>query len=107
MFARILEFNLKVEKKDEFLTLVRREVLPIMKKQIGFLEALPFINELKPEKVTVISLWQTKVDMERYEKEMFYKVNEILRPWLTTPIVVNYWKLETTLCEHFAEAVAA
>jgi hypothetical protein len=36
MFARIVEFIPKVEKKEELFRVVRNEVLPILKKQPGF-----------------------------------------------------------------------
>lgn len=42
MFARIVEFVPKLEKKAEFVKVLRQEVLPILKKQQGFLEILPF-----------------------------------------------------------------
>ena len=108
MFARILEFEVKLEKKEEFVKLVKNQVLPILKKQTGFLEILPFSPEkMKEEKVLTISLWATKPDAERYEREFYPKVYDILRPFLNTPIQVNYYNLETTLCEHFVEALAA
>lgn len=62
---------------------------------------------MKEEKVFTISLWATKLDAERYEREIYPKVYDILKPFVTTPIEVNYYKLETTLCEHFVEALAA
>jgi heme-degrading monooxygenase HmoA len=108
MFARILEFEVKQEKKEEFVKVVKNQVLPILKKQNGFLEILPFSPEkMKEEKVFTISLWATKLDAERYEREVYPKVYDILKPFLTTPIEVNYYTLETTLCEHFVEALAA
>ncbi len=42
MFARIVEFVPKWEKKEEFIKTLRNEVLPILKKQTGFLEIMPF-----------------------------------------------------------------
>ena len=51
MFARILEFVPLMEKKDEFIRVVKKEVLPILKKQEGFLEILPLVPENKTEKV--------------------------------------------------------
>ena len=107
MFARILEFTLKTEKKNDFLKTVRQEVLPILKKQTGFLEILPLVNDVKPERIVVMSLWQKKTDAERYEKETFFQVNEILKPWLNTPVEIHYYTLETSLCEHFVEAMVA
>ena len=108
MFARILDFEVKLEKKEEFVKVIKNEVLPILKKQTGFLEILPFFPEkMKEEKVITISLWTTKADAERYEREFYPKVLDILKPFLTTPVNVNYYKLETTLCEHFVEALVA
>ncbi|HEY6084222.1 MAG TPA: antibiotic biosynthesis monooxygenase, partial [Nitrospira sp.] len=71
MFARILEFVPKLEKKEEFITVVKKEVLPILKKQPGFLEILPFIPEQKEEKMISITLWMEKQYLERYERETF------------------------------------
>jgi antibiotic biosynthesis monooxygenase len=108
MFARILEFEVKLEKKEEFVKVVKNQIAPILKKQNGFLEILPFFPEkMKEEKVFTISLWATKLDAERYEREIYPKVYDILKPFVTTPIEVTYYKLETTLCEHFVEALAA
>jgi heme-degrading monooxygenase HmoA len=108
MFARILNFEVKLEKKEEFVKVVKNQVLPILKKQTGFLEILPFFPEkMKEEKVINISLWTTKQDAERYEREFYPKVYDILKPFLTTPVVADYYNLEATLCEHFVEAVAA
>jgi heme-degrading monooxygenase HmoA len=108
MFARILDFEVKLEKKEEFVKVVKNEIVPILKKQIGFLEILPFFSEkMREEKVITISLWATKADAERYERELYPKALNILKPFLTTPVNVNYYKLETAVSEHFVEALAA
>ena len=108
MFARILDFEIKLEKKEEFVKVVKAEILPILKKQVGFLEILPFVPEkLQQEKLIAISLWAKKEDAERYEKMVYPKVYDILKPFLTTQINVKPYVLETTLCEHFVETFAA
>jgi heme-degrading monooxygenase HmoA len=107
MFARILEFTPKMEKKDEFVKVVKAEILPILKKQPGFLEILPLFPETKNEKVITISLWAEKRDLEKYERDAYPKVEEILKPFLLTPITVKPYMVETVLCEHFVNALAA
>jgi quinol monooxygenase YgiN len=107
MFARILEFVPKMEKKDEFIKVVKNEILPILKKQSGFLEILPFVPEMKNEKMVAISLWTDKTQFERYEREWFPKVEQILKPYLTTAVETRLYNLETTLCEHFERTLAA
>jgi len=107
MFARVLDYEVKLEKKEEFIKVLNHEVLPILGKQTGFLEVLPFFPENTKEKVITISLWATKADAERYEKEFYPKVSEIIKPYLATPIVVRPYIVETTLCQHFVDALAA
>jgi len=107
MFARIVEFVPKLERKDELVKAMREAVLPILKRQIGFLEILPLFPEMKNEKMISITLWTEKKDAERYEREVFPRVEEILRPYLTTPITWKHYVVETTLCQHFVETLAA
>ena len=107
MFARILEFTPKFEKKDELVKMIRQEILPVLKKQPGFLEFLPFVPEVKNEKWITISLWTEKYEAEKYVKEVFPRLEEILRPYLATPIVYKAHIVETTLCEQFVDALAA
>ena len=107
MFARIVEFIPKLEKKEEFVKIVRNEILPILKKQPGFLEILPFVPETKTEKMITVTLWTEKRNAERYERDVYPKVEEILRPYLTTPVTFKHYTVETSLCEHFVEALAA
>jgi len=105
MFARIIEFIPKLEKKEEIVNVVRRDVLPLLKRQQGFLEFLPFVPEGKAENVIAITLWAEKGDAERYERAVFPKVEGILKPYLATPVVQKHYNVETTLCQHFAEAL--
>jgi quinol monooxygenase YgiN len=108
MFARILNFEVKPEKKEEFVKVIKNQIVPILKKQNGFLEILPFLPEkMKEEKVYTISLWTTPSDAERYQRDVYPRVHEILKPFLTSAVEVNYYHLETTLCERFVEALAA
>ena len=107
MFTRLIEFVPKMEKKEEFIKVMKNEVLPILKKQTGFLEFLPFFPEVTTEKALFFSVWTEKQYFERYQKEWFPKVDAIVKPYLTTPMTYKFYTLEATLCEHFEKAVAA
>lgn len=87
---------------------MKNGIVPILKKQTGFLDILPFFSEkMGEDKVITISLWTTRSDAERYEREFYPKVLDLLKPFLTTPVNVVPYKLETAVCEHFVEALAA
>jgi len=105
MFARILQFVPKTEKNQELIRVIKNDVLPIMKKQTGFLEILPFMPENRNEHVVMVSLWNERKDFERYEREWFPKVEQMFQPYLTTPITWKLYTVETTLCEHFEKAL--
>ena len=107
MFARIGEFIPKFEQKEEFVKVVRNEVLPILKKQTGFMEILPLFPETKTEKMITITLWAEKRDAERYEREMYPKVEGILKPYLTTPVTFKHYNVETSVCQHLVGALTA
>ncbi len=106
MFARILEFTPKSEKREDLIWTIRQEVLPIMKKQPGFLELLPFVPDVAKEKMVIISLWTERNAAERYVHETFPDVDRILRPFLTGRFTVRMFKVETTVCQHFVDALS-
>lgn len=107
MFARILEITPKLEKKEEFIKTVRLEVLPILKKQPGFIELLPFVPENSTEKVIAITLWNEKYEAEKYVREVFPKVEQILKPFLVVPAESREYRVEGTLCPHVVEMFTA
>ena|SRR5690349_7400052 len=107
MFARVVEIFPKIEKKDEFLKVVRTDVLPILRKQPGFLEMLPLIPEVENERYLTITLWAEKRDAERYVRDVFAKVTDILKPYLQSPVSSRHYTVETSACPHFVEALAA
>ena len=106
MFARIAEFVPKPETEEQFLGVLKNEVLPIMRKQNGFLNILPLLPEFKNEKVMAISFWVEAKDADLYHKDWFPKIEAIIRPYLATPISFRTYTVETRLCEHFEMAPA-
>jgi len=99
MYIRFLEFSLKPGKKVELLTKVKEEILPILKKYNGFFDLLPWEVETEPTKLFAVSLWYEKKDAEKYEKEYFAKVKQIVEPFLTVPVIVKFGAVENTIPE--------
>ena len=105
MFARIVEFIPKSDKKEEVISVLRRDVLPILKRQAGFLEFLPLVPENAQDKLIAISIWAEKTEADRYEREAFPKVEGILKPYLTSSVTCKHYNVETSLCQHLAESL--
>jgi heme-degrading monooxygenase HmoA len=107
MFARMLAFPVRMEEKEEFVALFKNEVLPILKKQPGFLEIIALFPETKNDKVITVSLWSDKHDAERYHRNFYPEIHQILKPYLLAAVEVKPYLVETTLCENFVHALAA
>ena len=105
MFARIVEMAPKLERRDELIKAVRQEILPILRKQPGFLELLPFVPEVATEHMFAITLWSEKRDAEKYLNEVFPKIEQILKPFLTIPVTVRMYTVETSVCRNFVDAL--
>lgn len=110
MFAR-LEFVLAQEKSEEFVETVRREILPILKNQKGFLGLLPLLPQTatsfgRREHVITVSLWADSQDAEQYEQEVFPMIREMLRPYVM-PVAIKAYTVDPALSEHFQMARAA
>ena len=99
MFIRFLEFTVKPGKRVELVTKIKEEILPILKNYNGFFDLLPWEVETEPTKFYAVSLWYEKKDAEKYEKEYFTKVKQIVEPFLTAPVIVKFGPVETVIPE--------
>lgn len=105
MFARIIEIAPNLGRKDELIKTVRQEILPILRKQPGFIELLPFVPEVETEHMFAITLWVERRDAEKYVYDVFPKVEQIVKPFLTIPVTARTYTVETSVCKHLAEAL--
>jgi len=99
MFIRFLEFTVKPGKRVEMVTKIKEEILPILKNYNGFFDLLPWEVETEPTKLFAVSLWYEKKYAEKYEKEYFAKVKQIMEPFLTAPVIVKFGPVETEIPE--------
>jgi len=81
MYTRIVECHLKPETRDEVENRMRNDVLSVLQKQPGFVDLIALESEDETERLVAISFWNTKHDAERYHRENFSRVSEILKPY--------------------------
>src|SRR5258708_12644980 len=84
MFTRVVEVNSKPGKSHEIANAINERVLPILRKQTGFLDETVLTSETEPNRVMALSFWKPKEDADHYQREQFAKVTEILSS-LTEP----------------------
>jgi heme-degrading monooxygenase HmoA len=75
--ARSVRFDIARDKNEEFHTLFRNEVLPVLKKQDGFKDELLLVND---QHVLAISVWDDMDSARRYESTTYPQVDRTLRP---------------------------
>ena len=107
MFARTLELTVKAEKKPEFIKKAKAEILPVLYKQVGFVQIFALENEVELNKAFIVTLWHTKMDAERYEREIFPKIKQIMEPFLVVPPVVKFYGVEETISERLISSMVA
>ena len=108
MFTRIVECALKPDKKNEFHQTLRNEVLEILRKQPGFVDLIGLVSETQPERVLSISIWNTREDADRYSREHYTRVLDLVKPYLKTPTPkVETFNLDTWSTQHITAGRAA
>ncbi len=69
MFTRVVEITTKTGKSHELANTIHEKVLPILKKQSGFLDETLLTSDMESNRVLTLSFWKTKDDAERYHRE--------------------------------------
>ena len=90
MFARHITLGLKPNVAKEFPVMFEKEILPLLKKQKGFVDELLLVTPEKTELVA-ISLWEKKEYAEIYNRELYPKIEKMLEVFIVgVPIIKNF-----------------
>jgi hypothetical protein len=103
MFARHITLQLKKNFEKEFPIVLENEIMPILRKQKGFLEEMLLVTPLKTEAVA-ISLWEEKEYAEAYHHQVYPEVAKILAKFIAEPPVVKTFEVEYATYRKFATA---
>jgi heme-degrading monooxygenase HmoA len=107
MFTRIVEVTTKPGKSNEVANAINEKILPFLRQQPGFLDETVLTSETESNRVLGISFWKTKEDAERYSREQFPKVNEILDDLIETTPMVRTFRVHTSTPHKIAAGKAA
>jgi heme-degrading monooxygenase HmoA len=79
MYTRVVETTSKHGKARELCHTIDDKVLPILRKQNGFVDELVMVSDREPNRVIAISFWKTKEDAQRYDREQFDNVKKTIQ----------------------------
>jgi heme-degrading monooxygenase HmoA len=104
MFSRVVEIATKPGKSQDVANTITEKILPFLRQQPGFPDEMVLTSDTERNCVLGISFWKTKEDAERYDREQFPKVNEILSNLIETRPLVRTFHVHTSTPHKIAAA---
>ncbi len=106
MFARKVTMQLKPYTVAEFTRLMDMEIIPLLRKQKGFLDQVSFLLPGEKE-VFGISFWELKEHADNYNISVYPQVTKLLDKYLETPPKVETFEVLNSTFHKFVARVAA
>ena len=107
MFTRVVELTSKSGKTKELSNTINEKVVPILKKQRGFVDETVLVSDMEPTRVLGLSFWNSKEDAERYHHEQYPKIHEMMKHLLETEPVIRTFDVHTSTTHKIAAGKAA
>jgi hypothetical protein len=106
MFARKVYMHLKPNSSTQFTNSLETQVLPLLRKQKGFLDEITFVNLTRSEAFG-ISLWDKAENAEAYNRASYPEVTKMLASVVEGPVQVETFDVTNSTFHKIAAAVAA
>jgi len=107
MFTRVVEVTTKSGKAKELTSIINDKALPILKKQAGFVDETLLVSDPEPDRVLALSFWNSREDAERYNREQYPAIHEMVRHLLETEPVVRTFNVDSSTTHRIAAGKAA
>jgi heme-degrading monooxygenase HmoA len=106
MFVRKVSMRLKSEAGSEFISKMENEIIPLLRKQRGFLDEMTLLAQSGKE-VYAYSFWESSTDAENYEKNEFARVTGMLAGVIEGSLRVHTYTVANSTFHKMASAVAS
>ncbi len=107
MFTRVVELTSKSGKAKELSNTINEKVVPILKKQQGFVDETVLVSDTESTRVLGLSFWNSKEDAERYHRAQYPQIHEMLKHLLETEPVIRTFDVHTSTTHKIAAGKAA
>jgi heme-degrading monooxygenase HmoA len=107
MFTRIVELTTKPGKNKHLSETINDKVLPILKKQEGFVDEIVLVSVKEDNRVLSLSFWNTKEDAEEYHRALYQKVKEMVQHLLEAEPMIRTFDVHTSTTHRIAAGNAA
>jgi len=107
MFTRIVELSSKPGKSHQLGETINDKILPILKKQRGFVDETVFVSDEENNRVVALGFWNTKEDAEQYHRVEYQNVHETIRHLLESEPVIRTFNVHSSTSLRIAAGKAA
>jgi quinol monooxygenase YgiN len=104
MFTRVVEIRCKAGKSNELSSAANEKALPILRQQQGFQDEIILTSSTDPNRIMALSFWARREDAERYHREQYSKIVEMLRPLCEGEPTVSTYDVNTSTAHHIGKA---
>jgi hypothetical protein len=106
MFARKVSMRLKADAAGPFIQKIEYEIIPLLRKQKGFLDELTLIPAGGKE-VHAYSFWECSEDAEAYGRTAFREVTDLVSELLDGPVRIHTYMVANSTFHKLAAASAS
>jgi Antibiotic biosynthesis monooxygenase len=106
MFVRKVSMRLKSEAASEFIRKMEDEIIPLLRKQKGFLDEMTLLAQSGKE-VYAYSFWENSTDAENYDQNEFAQVTGILTGVIEGALRVHTYMVANSTFHKMASTVAS
>jgi heme-degrading monooxygenase HmoA len=103
----MVELKAKAGKTNDLCSTVNEKVLPILKKQQGFQDEIVLVSNTDANRVLALSFWNSREDAERYQREQFSRVTEIIRSFCEGEPKAAVYDVSISTIHHITSRKAA
>ncbi len=107
MFTRTVEVRSKSGKARELANIINDKALPILKKQKGFVDETVLVSDKEDNRVLSLSFWNSKEDAEKYQREQYPAIHEMVRHLLEAEPVIRTFNVDSSTTHRIAAGKAA
>jgi quinol monooxygenase YgiN len=102
-----VECQSKVGRSEQVGGKLKNDVLPILQKQLGFVDFLTLSDKTNPERLVCISFWTSREDAEEYHRQHYDTITELLKPILESPPTLETFAVNASTAHRIAVGRAA
>ena len=107
MFTRVVELTTKPGRNKQLSDTINDKVLPILKKQKGFVDEAVLVSDKEDNRVLSLSFWNAREDAEEYHRAQYEKVHEMVRNLLDAEPVIRTFDVHSSTTHRIAAGKAA